>query len=59
MEECEGVGYGEGIIVQGFAPIVWDLVSIAEMGECEACGKVDDRDEFFITPEGTVLWMEV
>jgi len=21
MEECEGVGYGEGIIGQGFAPI--------------------------------------
>jgi len=33
MEECEGVGYGEGIIGQGFASIVWDLVSIAKVGE--------------------------
>jgi len=26
MEECEGVGYDEGVIGQGFASIVWDLV---------------------------------
>ena len=45
MEECEGVGYEEGIIGQGFAPIVWDLVCIAE---------VVDRDGFFITAERTV-----
>jgi len=34
MEECGGVGYGEGIIGQGFASIVWGLVCIAEVGEC-------------------------
>jgi len=55
MEECEVVGYCEGIIGQGFAPIiVWDMVCIAEVGECEACEKVVDRDGFFITAEGTV-----
>ena len=59
MEECEGVGYGEGIIGQGFASIVWDLVCTAEVGECGACEKVVDRDGFFITAEGTFLWMEV
>jgi len=53
MEECEGVGYGEGIIGQGFAPIVWDLVCIAEVDECGACEKVVDTDGFFITAEGT------
>ena len=31
MEECDGVGYDEGIIGQGFVPIVWDLVCIAEV----------------------------
>ena len=25
VEECEGVGYGEGIIGQGFTSNVWDL----------------------------------
>jgi len=54
VEECEGVGYGAGIIGQSFALIVWDLVCIAEVGECGACGKVVDRDGFFITAEGTV-----
>jgi len=54
MEKCEGVGYGEGIIGQGFAPIVWDVVCIVEAGECGVRGKVVDRDGFFITVEGTV-----
>jgi len=54
MEECKGVGYGEGIIGQGFTPIVWNLVCIAEVGECEACEKAVDRDRFVITAEGTV-----
>ena len=48
MEECEG------IIGQGFAPIGWDLVCIAEVGKCEACEKAVDRDGLFITAEGTV-----
>ena len=39
MEECEGVGYGERIIGQGFAPTEWDLVCIAEVGESGACEK--------------------
>jgi len=43
-----------GIIGQDFAPIVWDLVCIAEVGECGACEKVFDRDRFSITAEGTV-----
>ena len=59
MEEYEGVGYGEGIIGQGFAPIVWDLVCIAQVSECEACEKVVDRDGIFITAEETIYWMEV
>jgi len=46
MEECEGVGYGEGIIGLGFASIVRDLVCIAEVGECGACETVFDRDGF-------------
>jgi len=54
MQRCEGVGYGEKIIGQGFASIVWDLVPIAEVGECGACEKVVDRDGIFITAEGTV-----
>ena len=54
MEECEGVGYGEGVIGQGFVSIVWDLVCIVVVGECRACEKVVDRDGFFITAEGTV-----
>ena len=59
MEECEDVGYGEGIIGQGFAPNVWNLMCIAEVGECEACEKVVDRDELFINAKGTLQWMEV
>jgi len=59
MEECEGVGYGEGIIGQSFALILRDLVCIAEVGECGACGKMVDRDVFFITAQGTVWRMEV
>ena len=51
---CEGVGYGEGIVGQGFASIVRDRVCIAEVGECGVCGKVVDRNGFFITAEGTV-----
>ena len=54
MEECEGIGYGERIIGQGFAPIVWDLVCIVKVGECGECEKVVDRNGFFITAEGTV-----
>ena len=54
MEECEGVKYGEGVIDQGFASIVWDLVCIAEVSECGACEKVVDRDGFFTTAQGTV-----
>jgi len=54
MEECEDVGYGEGIIGQGFAPNVWNLMCIAEVGECEACEKVVDRDELFINAKGTL-----
>jgi len=54
MEQCEGVGYGEGIIGQDFAPIVWDLMCIEEVGECGACEKVVDRDGLFIPAEGTV-----
>jgi len=42
MEECEGLGYGEGVIGQGFASIVWDLVCIAVVDECEACEKEVD-----------------
>jgi len=38
------LGYGEAIIGQGFASIVWDLVYIAEVGESGACEKVVDRD---------------
>jgi len=41
-------------IGQGFASIVWDLVCIAEVNECEACEKVVHRDGLFITAEGTV-----
>jgi len=40
MEECESVGYGEEIIGQGFAPIVWNRVCIAEVSECGVCEKV-------------------
>jgi len=54
MGECKGVGYGEGIIGQGFALIMWDLVCIVEVGECGACEQMVDRDGFFITAEGTV-----
>jgi len=54
MKECEGVGYGEGIIGQGFAPMVWDLVYIAEISECGVCEKVVDRNGFFILVNGGV-----
>jgi len=54
MEEYEGVGYGEGVLDQGFAWIVWVLICIAVVGECGACEKVVDRDGFFITAEKTV-----
>jgi len=54
MEECEVVGYSEGITGQGFASIVWYLVCIVEVGECGACGKVANRDGSFITAEGAV-----
>jgi len=30
---------GEEIIGQDFAPIVWDLVRVAEAGDCGVCGK--------------------
>jgi len=40
----EGGWKFEGIIGQGFAPIVWDLVCIGEVGECGACEMVVDRD---------------
>ena len=43
-DRCEGVGYGERFIGQGFAPIVWDLVCIVEVGECGACEKVCRRN---------------
>jgi len=59
MKECKAVRYGEGVIGQGFASIVWDLVCIAVMGECGAHEKAVDRDGFLITAEGTVLRMEV
>jgi len=54
MEECEGVVYGEVVIGQGFASIVWDLVCIEMVGEYGVCEKVVDGDGFFITAEGTV-----
>jgi len=54
MEGSEGVGYDEGVIGQGFASILWELVCIAAVGECRACERVVDRDWFFITAEGTV-----
>jgi len=48
MEEFEGVAYMvRGIIGQGFASIVWELVCIAEVNECGACEKEVDRDGFF------------
>jgi len=40
MEECDGVGYGEGIFGQGFTPIVWGLVCIAKVDERGACENV-------------------
>jgi len=54
MEECKGAGYGERIIGHNFASILWDLVCIAEEGECGACEKMVDSGGFFIIAEGTV-----
>jgi len=47
------LGMMRGIIGQGFAPIVWDLVCIVEVDECGAYEKGVDRVRFFITAEGT------
>jgi len=55
MEECEDMGYGEGVSGLGFASIVWDLVCIMLVGEYEACEEAVDRGELFVIAEVTVL----
>ena len=40
------VGYGEGVIGQDFASIVWDLVCITLVDECRTREKVVDRDGY-------------
>jgi len=50
-----GIRYGEGVIGQGFATILWGLVYITSLvGKCGACEEVADRDGFFVIAKGIV-----
>jgi len=53
-----GFGYGGGVIGQGFASIVWDLVCIEVVGECGECEKVSNLykvQHSELTPEPSEL----